>query len=81
MDSAEPSWLIRSSISLFLHPDSEKLAQKGLGRNNHWPMDAKTVGLLIREVHNQLKGVGRLGLSLEVAERRREARFTHFDLH
>ena len=55
--------------------------RSGLDRNYGWPMETKTIGGLIPEVYNQLKGVGGLRLRLKMSKGRREACFAQLDLH
>ena len=59
----------------------QQLAQESLRRDYDGAVDAKAVGLLIGKIHDQLKGVLGVGLSLEISERRRQRFVAHLHLH
>ena len=60
---------------------SKELAQERLSGHHNWPVNAKTVNLLVGKIHHHLEGMGCLGLLLEIDERGRESDITHLDFH
>ena len=61
--------------------DSQQLAQERFCWDYYRVVDAKAVGGLIGKIHDHLKGVRGVGLSLKISEPRRECLVAHFHFH